>query len=188
LAVHENLPAAAIVFDRFHVIKLFNEKLTALRRELYREATSDRERRALKGTRWLLLKNSENLDPLRGEPGRLHRALELNEPLAMAYYLKDDLKQIWEQANKKAGRRKLLDWYHQAMESGIQILQAFAKTLLYHSHGILAWYDHPISNGPLEGTNNKIKTMNRQHYGLRDQEFFRLKLYQLHETKYALVG
>ncbi|MGI8980498.1 MAG: transposase, partial [Pirellulaceae bacterium] len=64
----------------------------------------------------------------------------------------------------------------------------FARTLLAHSHGILTWYDHPISNGPLEGTNNKIKTMNRQHYGLRDKEFFKLKLYQLHQTKYALVG
>jgi transposase len=46
----------------------------------------------------------------------------------------------------------------------------------------------PISTGPLEGTNNKIKTLNRQHYGLRDGEFFTLKLYQLHEAKYALVG
>lgn len=188
LAVRENLPEAAIVFDRFHVIKLFNEKLTALRRQLYREATSDRKRKVLKGTRWLLLKNPENLDPLKGEPRRLRKALELNEPLAMAYYLKDDLKQIWEQPDKQAARRKLMDWYHQAEESGISILRDFARTLLYHSQGILAWYDHPISNGPLEGTNNKIKTMNRQHYGLRDQEFFRLKLYQLHETKYALVG
>ncbi len=188
LAVHENLPEAAIVFDRFHVIKLYNEKLTALRRQLHREATSQQERKVLKGTRWLLLKNPENLDPLKGEPRRLRQALELNEPLAMAYYLKDDLKQFWEQPDKSAARRKLFDWYHQATESGIEILKAFADTLLYHKHGILAWYDHPISNGPLEGTNNKIKTMNRQHYGLRDQEFFRLKLYQLHETKYALVG
>ena len=53
---------------------------------------------------------------------------------------------------------------------------------------MLAYYDYPITTGPLEGTNNKIKTMNRQHYGLRDDEFFILKLYQLHETKYALVG
>jgi len=68
LAVHENLPEAVIVFDHFHVIKLYNEKLTELRRQLYREATSDRERKVLKGTRWLLLKNAENLDPLKGEP------------------------------------------------------------------------------------------------------------------------
>ena len=74
------------------------------------------------------------------------------------------------------------------MDSGVRHCQEFARTLLAHAHGILAWYKHPISNGQVEGTNNKIKTMNRQHYGLRDQEFFKLKLYQLHETKYALVG
>lgn len=187
-AVEKNLPNAAIVFDRFHIIKLYNEKLTQLRRELYRQAIDDLHKQVLKGTRWLLLKNHEHLDPVKGEPARLKEALRLNESLAIAYYLKDDLKQLWEQLGKSAARLKLLDWYHQALNSGIRVLQDFARTLLAHQHGILAWYDHPISTGPLEGTNNKIKTMTRQHYGLRDQEFLKLKLYQLHETKYALVG
>ncbi|MBC7852092.1 MAG: ISL3 family transposase [Pirellulaceae bacterium] len=187
-AVEENLPDAAIVFDRFHIIKLYSQKLTQLRRDLHRQATDDLKKKVLKGTRWLLLKNSENLDPRKGEPKRLQEALRLNESLATAYYLKEDLGQIWEQLGKFPAKMKLLDWYHQAMESGVRILQDFARTLLAHTHGILAWYDYPISNGPLEGTNNKIKTMNRQHYGLRDKEFFKLKLYQLHETKYALVG
>ena len=187
-ALEENLPSAAIVFDRFHVIKLLNEKLSQLRRDLYRQATDDLQKKVLKGTRWLLLKNHENLDPKKGEPQRLKDALRLNESLAIAYYLKEDLGQIWEQLGPFSAKLKLLDWYHQAMASGVRILQDFARTLLAHSHGILAWYDFPISNGPLEGTNNKIKTMNRQHYGLRDQEFLKLKLYQLHETKYALVG
>jgi transposase len=188
LAVREQLPEAVIVFDRFHVVKLLNEKLTALRRDLYRQATDGLHKQVLKGTRWLLLKNPENLDPVRGEPGRLREALRLNEALAAAYYLKEDLRQIWEQLGKFAARMKLWDWYHQAQASGVRQLQEFARTLLAHAEGILAWYDHPISNGPLEGMNNKIKTMNRQHYGLRDQEFFKLKLYHLHHTKYALVG
>lgn len=188
LAVREHLPEAVIVFDRFHVVKLLNEKLTDLRRELFRQATDDLHKQVLKGTRWLLLKNAENLDPVKGEPGRLREALRLNEALSAAYYLKEDLGRIWEQLGKFPARLKLLDWYHQAQASGVRHLQEFARTLLAHSAGILAWYDHPISNGPLEGTNNKIKTMNRQHYGLRDQEFLRLKLYQLHEAKYALVG
>lgn len=54
--------------------------------------------------------------------------------------------------------------------------------------GLLAWYDHPISSGPLEGTNNKIKTLQRRAYGFRDQQYFTLRIYGLHETKYALVG
>jgi transposase len=187
-AVEEHLPAATVVFDHFHIIKLMNEKLTALRRDLHREAVDKRRQQVLKGTRWLLLKTPENLDPKKGEPKRLREALRLNESLATAYYLKEDLRQIWQQPSKFAARRKLIDWYQQAMASGVRILQEFARLLLARQDGILAWYDYPISTGPLEGTNNKIKTMQRQHYGLRDQEFFLLKLYQLHETKYALVG
>ena len=187
-AVERNLPQAALVFDRFHVVKLMNEKLTKLRRELHREAVDQLHRDVLKGTRWLLLKTPENLDPTKDEPKRLREALRLNESLATAYYLKEDLRQIWEQLGKFQAKMKLYDWYHQAMDSGIRVLQDFARLLMIHQHGILAWYDYPISTGPLEGTNNKIKTMQRQHYGLRDSEFFLLKLYQLHETKYALVG
>ena len=61
-------------------------------------------------------------------------------------------------------------------------------TLRVHAQGILAYYDYPISTGPLEGTNNKIKTMKRQAYGFRDPEFLKLKIYAIHESKYALVG
>src|SRR5271166_3195200 len=86
-AVRDNLPRAVHVFDHFHVVKLCNEKLSALRRELYRQASSDEERKILKGTRWLLLKNPENLDEDRNERQRLEEALRLNEPLALAYYL-----------------------------------------------------------------------------------------------------
>jgi hypothetical protein len=70
----------------------------------------------------------------------------------------------------------------------ISIPISFARTLRLHAQGILAYYDYPISTGPLEGTNNKIITMKRQAYGYRDQEFFKLKIYALQETKYALVG
>lgn len=66
--------------------------------------------------------------------------------------------------------------------------QDMAKTLSAYRSGILAYYDFPISTGPLEGTNNKIKTMKRHAYGFRDMEFFKLKIMALHETKYALVG
>src|SRR6516165_3578398 len=92
-AIRDNLPGVVHVFDHFHVIKLFNDKLSALRRELYNQASSDRHRKILKGTRWLLLKNPENLDEDRHERQRLERALALNLPLTTAYYLKDDLRQ-----------------------------------------------------------------------------------------------
>jgi len=66
------------------------------------------------------------------------------------------------------------------------MLQLFARTLEEHRDGILAFYDYRISTGPLEGVNNKIKTMKRQAYGFRDREFFKLKILGLHQTKYAL--
>jgi transposase len=187
-AVRDNLPRAVHVFDHFHVIKLFNEKLSALRRELYRQASSDEERKLLKGTRWLLLKNPENLDEGRNERQRLEEALRLNEPLALAYYLKEDLRQIWSQRDKRTARRVLRDWLARARASGVRLLVQFADTLEEHQEGILNYYHYPISTGPLEGTNNKIKTMKRQAYGFRDHEFFKLKILGIHETKYALVG
>src|SRR5262249_15378791 len=96
-AVRTCLPKAKIVFDHFHVIKLFNDKHSELRRALYREATDVMHKEVLKGTRWLLLKNPENLDEEKDEKRRLKEALKLNEPLAVAYYLKDDLRRFWEQ-------------------------------------------------------------------------------------------
>jgi transposase len=187
-AVNEFLPDAEIVFDHFHVIKLMNEKLSDLRRQLHREAVDQLGKKVLKGTRWLLLKNPENLDPQHKEPERLEEALRLNQPLATAYYLKEDLRQFWLQPHKTAARNFLTSWYLRAMSSGIRVLQQTAKTLLVHAAGLLAWYKYPISTGPLEGTNNKIKTMQRQAYGYRDREFFKLKIYAIHESKYALVG
>ena len=188
LAVTENLPEAALVFDRFHVVKLFNDRLSDFRRELQREAEEGLHKDVLKGTRWLLLKNPENLDPKRRERERLEEALRINQPLAAAYYMKEDLRQIWEQPDKATAARVLADWIRRADASGIKILHKMAATLEAHRYGILAYYDHRISNGPLEGTNNKIKTMQRQAYGFRDHEFFKLKIYALHQTKYALVG
>jgi transposase len=187
-AVQTHLPKAVIVFDHFHIIKLFNEKLSDLRRDLCREATEKLHKNVLKGTRWLLLKNPENLDETRDEPKRLREALKLNEPLAMAYYMKEDLRRVWEQPNKRAARRILKTWIQRAEASGIRMLIKFAHTLARYRNQILAYYDYPISTGPLEGTNTKIRVMQHQAYGFRDADFFKLKIYALHETRYELVG
>jgi hypothetical protein len=81
-AVSEQLPKAQIVFDHFHIVKLFNEKLSDLRRELFREAHDQELNDVLKGTRWLLLKNPEHLDPKRGEKKRLNKTPETECPLS----------------------------------------------------------------------------------------------------------
>jgi transposase len=187
-SVEQALPDAIFVFDRFHVIKLFNEKLTALRRRLHRQLQDSGERASLKGIRWLLLKRREHLDPDKAEPERLDRALKLNSDLAAAYYLKEELSEIWEQDDYDTAEGMLLDWIQYAERLQIRELTAFAKTLRRHAVGILAYYDAEISTGPLEGLNNKIKTMKRQAYGYRNNEYFKLKILAIHRTRYALVG
>ena len=187
-AVRKNLPGVPLVFDRFHIMKLFNEKLTTLRRQLYREATDGLHKDVLKGTRWLLLKNFENLDESKNERQRLDEALSVNHSLATAYYLKELLRWFWEQRSKAAAAVWLDEWCDLARASGIRVLQTFANTLQGHRSGLLSWWDHPISTGPLEGTNNKIKTLQRQAYGYRDREFFELKIMAIHQARYELIG
>src|ERR1700722_13984206 len=187
-AVSTHLPQAKIVFDHFHVVKLFNEKLSELRRAMYREATEVMHKQVLKGTRWLLVKNPENLDATKNEKQKLEEALALNKPLATAYYMKEDLRRFWEQPGKRFATTFLDGWIRRAEASGVKILQQMGKTLAAHRSGLLAYYDAMITSGPMEGTNNKIKTMKRQAYGFRDQEFFKLKILAIHESKYALVG
>jgi transposase len=182
-AARENLPKATLVYDHFHVVKLYNEKLTSLRRNQY-YATHDADKKAmLKGTRWILLKNAVNLDESRDEPERLKRALEVNEPLMKAYYLKEELHRLWEQKNKLAAMVLLADWISMAQASGVGMLERFAKTLMRYRDGILNYYDHKITSARIEGTNAKIRVMQRKGYGFRDKEYLKLKILALHESK-----
>jgi transposase len=185
-AVSTHLPQATIVFDRFHVVKLFNARPSQLRRDLHREATEEPHTEVLKGTRWLLLLNPEDLDEQRDEKRRLEGALALNESLATASYLKEARRQFREQPGKGFATAFLNDWLRRAEASGIKMLQPMAQTLAAHRSGLLA-YDVPITSGPMEGTNDKIKTMKRPADGFRDREFFKLKILAIHETKYELV-
>jgi len=147
---------------------------------------SDHDRKILKGTRWLLLKNPENLDPERNEHQRLEEALRLNR----AFW-------PWPTTSRrtcgKSGCSRTnappggccADWLARARASGVRMLVQFADTLESYQEGILAYYDYPISTGPLEGTNAKIQAMKRQAYGFRDRAFFKLKILGIHETKHA---
>lgn len=187
-AVRENIPEATLVFDHFHLIKLFNEKLTKLRQSLFHEQTQ-LNKHVLKGTRWLLLKRSNNLNEEKNERERLEEALKLNEPLAKAYYLKEDLAQIWLQKNKEDAEEYLKKWAKAAEESGVNMLKKFGNKLLTWRKNILAYYEtDKLSTGPLEGVNNKIKVLKRMAYGYRDHEFFELKILSMHDPKYGILG
>ena len=184
-AVLENLPDAVLVFDKFHVIKLMNERLDDLRRQMVREAEGVMKLK-IKGTRFLLLRNPENLKA--DQIPRLDEALHLNEPLLLGWYLKEELRELWSQPSRKQMAAFLKDWCAKAAQTAIGQLIKMAKTLQTHATGILAYAQHPITTGRLEGINNKIKTLTKRSYGFHDENFFILKLLSLHHSKYKLLG
>ncbi len=181
-AVKTKLPNASLVVDHFHVVKLMNEKIDQLRRQLWHMEKDLNKRKIVKGTRWLLLRNGKDIFDTEYKT-RLENALDMNEPLMKAYYLKENLREIWKQPCKEDAKRAIDDWLVQAFDSKIQPLVKMAQTIRAHKPYILAWYDYPISNGPIEGINNKIKVLKRQMYGFRNDEFFKLKLYSLHDKR-----
>jgi transposase len=190
-AVLQHLPKADLVLDHFHLVKWFNEKLSLLRRQLYHQAT-DMQKAVLKGSRWLLLKAPENLkshkDRKKDERIRLQAALELNQPLAMAYYMKERLRLLFQCTDRDRAATELKAWIQEASCSGIRILKDAARKLSIWKPFILNWHKHRISTGTLEAINGKIGTLQRNAYGYRDDEYLKLRIFNLHNSTYALSG
>lgn len=180
-SVLSNAPEATLVFDRFHVVKLMNDTLDDIRRTLYRHERSVMRRRVLMGTRYLLLKNAEDIFDGKYRT-RLDNALAMNEPLSKAYYLKESLRRIWMKPDKDEARRELYDWVEQARNAKVPQLARMAATVMAHRTGILAWYDGHFSTAKVEGINNKIKVLKRNAYGFRDDKYFKLRLFALHDA------
>lgn len=181
-SVMENCPEATLVFDHFHVVKLMNEKLDDIRRKAYNMEKDVNKRKVLKGTRYLLLGNGADIFDKQYRT-RLDNALAMNEPLSKAYYLKEQLREIWMQPMKSMAEGVLDDWVRQAEQSRIPQLMRMAVTMKAYRRGILAWYDCHLSTGKVEGINNKIKVMKRNAYGFRDDRYFTLRLYALHDFR-----
>ena len=179
----KNCPNADIVFDKFHVVKKFGEVITKLRSAEYRKADSKENKDILKGTKWLLLRNKSNLKL--NAKKELKNLLELNENLATAYILKEKLATIWNYKSEAWARKSINDWISIAEESKIRGVKAFIKTLRKHEYGIISHCKHPISNGKIEGTNNKIKVLKRRCYGFHDVEYFKLKILEACQGKGA---
>ena len=160
--VKRGCPDAKRVFDLFHVVKEFNKSIDKVRNREYRMAR-EHDERVLKGTRYLLLKNEENLRP--EEASRLQDLLERNKNPETMYILKDCLKESWNHTRRDHAREAPADWCRIADESGIGEAKSFAKRLLRCCDGILHHCEYPISAGRLEGCNNKIKVIKRRAYG-----------------------
>jgi len=174
-----------VVHDPYHVVALASRAIDETRRDLVRQLEGE-QKQVVKGTRFLLLKGMENLSDNGLE--RLMELMEANEPLYQAYLLKEDLRMFWNFPNAKLGEEFLDTWIGQAQELGNAHFTKLAKTIDEHRTGLLSYFKHRISTGPLEGLNNKIKVLKRQAYGFRDMEYFRLRLYFLHEATLAMTA
>ena len=179
-AIRENLPGAVHVFDRFHIVKMFNDVIDNVRRSLFHKIKDKDVKSALKRCKYILLKRPENLDATKEEPERLRRTLEANSDISTVYYLKEELHSLWDEDEMESAQGKMLDMIAFMFSLKIPYLKRFAKSLRDHAHGILAWFDYEISTGPLEGLNNKIKNIKRMAYGFRNMDYFKLKILACH--------
>jgi transposase len=169
-------PQAAILYDKFHVVQHLNDALDEVRRSEYARLESDRERRFIKGQRYTLLSRRANLS----YHGR--RALKLllraNRRLQVAYLLKESFDQLWSYRSEGWARAFFRNWQQALRWQRLKPYEKFAQMVLRHWDGIAAWcrLEQKVSLGFVEGLNNKIRVIQRRAYGLRDEEYLRLKV------------
>jgi transposase len=173
--VRHHLPHAHIVFDFFHVVQSFSKVIDRVRRSEYAQARG-RQRRVIRGSKYLLLKNAENLTE--NQRPQLAELLEVNQTLAAVYMLKDQLKLLYYWDDRDRVKQALDDWCAMAGQINHPALKTFVKCLRFFEYGILNHADYPIGTSRLEGINNKIKVIKRKAYGFRDERYFILKVKQ----------
>lgn len=181
-AVTEFCPNAAIVFDMFHIVAQYSKVIDQVRREETSKAATETDKKVIKGSRCILLKNQENLKD--SQKIRLEELLAVNKNLATVHILRNELKAIWQHKDRQQMAEAFDEWCSKTSEADISALSKFVETLERHKDGILNHADYPIHTGKLEGINNKIKVIKRQAYGFRDLEYFKLKIKQACPGKY----
>lgn len=168
-------PQAAILFDKFHIMSHLSDALDEVRKAEYARL-SGKDRRYIKGQKYTLLSNRENLT-LNGRHA-LKQLLAANKRLNTAYVLKESFGQLWSYAREGWARRFFDNWRASLKWQRLKPYEKFAEMIERHWDGI-ASYCHPenkVSLGFVEGLNNKIRVIQRRAYGLRDEEYLRLKV------------
>jgi transposase len=160
--VQQRAPNAEIAFDPFHVVKLANEAIQEIRRTEARDRKGTGEAQVLKGSRWALLKAPERLCP--EEQMHLCQVAALNRRVYRGYLLKEELRALY-QCGPVAAESHLASWLSWASRSKLQPFVKLARTLRHYTDGILAAIRIGISNGRLEGLNNKIGMIKHRAYG-----------------------
>ena len=174
-ATTAHAPQAAILFDKFHVMRHLGEALDTVRKTEYRRLAG-RDRRYIKGQKYTLLSHRENLT----SEGRqsLKTLLAANKRLNTAYLLKESFGQLWDYEREGWARRFFENWRSSLKWQRLKPYEKFAAMIDRHWDGIAAYCkpENKVSLGFVEGLNNKIRVMQRRAYGLRDEEYLRLKV------------
>ncbi len=168
-------PQAAILFDKFHVVRHLGEALDKVRKSEYARL-SGKDRRYIKGQKYTLLSHQENLT-LEGKQS-LKALLAANKRLNTAYLLKETFGQLWDYEREGWARRFFENWRASLKWQRLEPYEKFAEMIDRHWDGIAAYCkpENKVSLGFVEGLNNKIRVIQRRAYGLRDQEYLRLKV------------
>jgi len=171
----ERAPQAAILFDKFHIMRHLGEALDKVRKTEYARV-SGKGRRFIKGQKYTLLSRRENLS-LEGRRS-LTLLLAANKRLNTAYVLKESFGQLWDYEREGWARRFFENWRASLKWQRLAPYEKFAEMIDRHWDGIAAYCkpENKVSLGFVEGLNNKIRVIQRRAYGLRDQEYLRLKV------------
>jgi len=175
--IKQHLPKARVVVDRFHVQKHLNDALSGVRRKI-QNGLSAEQKEAIKGSRWVLVKNVEDLND--EEKKKLYEVYA-SCPVLMKYHkAKEDFRQIFEKVNSKGyARKKVNRWIERVRKENLFLYGKFIETLQNWKGQILNYFISGTSNGFVEGLNNKIKLLKRIGFGFTNIEHFRLRILQL---------
>lgn len=176
LEVQQHCPNARVVYDLFHVVAKFGREVIDRVRvdEANRLKHNQPARRVVKQSRWLLLRNKQNLSDQ--QTVKLDELLAANQSLMTTYLLKDQLKALWYAPDEQEAIKRWQEWFTMAIDSGIAPVIQFAKRLKGYADGIIASARFRLNTSVLEGMNNKIKVIKRMAYGFRDSQYFFLKI------------
>jgi transposase len=171
----EHAPQAAILYDKFHVMRHLSQALDTIRKQEYKRL-AEQDRSFIKGQKYTLLSRKTNLT-LEGRRA-LKKLLGANKRLNTAYLLKESFGQLWEYQTEGWARRFFENWKASLKWQRLKPYEDFAEMIERHWDGIAAYCqaENKVSLGFVEGLNNKIRVIQRRAYGLRDEEYLRLKV------------
>lgn len=174
-AVKAQLPNATIVFDRFHVMKLYSDVIRKVRKSEFRKADAD-GKAVIKGSLYLLLGNKQRLDD--SGMARLDELMRANQTLSTVYTLKEQLQALWSAPDETTMKQALNQWCDLARATSILPLHKYAAMLTNHANGICAYARFKLTTARIEAGNVAIGMIRKRARGLLDQEYFKLKIRQ----------